>query len=115
MASMAVQGDPSAHFGHYMCDGTMVGHSGGSWKGHVWPGTIFILWALHWWGRAVHLSKTGKGHVARSWYPGYWRCIRVLEPVLKTFGPLFGLGMELRFDHTEWLYVLDHVLSRDTL
>jgi hypothetical protein len=104
MAPTPILGEPSSHFGHYLCDGTMVGHGGGSWKGHVWPGTIFILWALHWWGRAVHLSKkTGKGHVARSWYPGYWRCIRVLEPALKTFGPLLGLGMELRFDHTEWL------------
>jgi hypothetical protein len=92
----------ASHFGHYDCDGNPVSHSTGSWKGHVGPGVIFITWALHWWVSAVVLSKKDRGHVSRGWYPPLFRGLKALEPILKIFGPFFGLAMELRLDHSEW-------------
>lgn len=93
---------PGAHYGHFDCDGNPVSHSTGSWKGHVWPGVIFIVWALHWWVSAVVLSKKNRGHVSRTWYPLFIKYLSYTEPILKVVGPFVGLALELRLDHNEW-------------
>eukprot|EP00884_Botryococcus_braunii_P009822 jgi/Botrbrau1/18841/Bobra.177_2s0006.1 len=102
LSGMTMVGVPGAHFGHYDCNGNPVSHSTGSYKGHVWPGFIFIAWALHWWLSAVVISKKDRSHVSRGWYPPLIRGLTFAESILKIFGPFLGLAMELRLDHSEW-------------
>jgi hypothetical protein len=94
------------------CDGTVYDiQGGGTWKGHVWPGLIFVFWAL-WWAvqsfRAYLQGRAdGSGYRSRAWWPGLY----MLEPMLKIIGPPFGILIELRLDHTEFLCVLRLVFS----
>ncbi len=86
------------------CDGSVYDmYGGGTWKGHVWPGIVFVFWGL-WWAMCAFRCHVREGSQFRSraWWPG----LCAIEPLLKIFGPPIGVLVELRLDHSEFLCVL---------
>ena len=85
----------------FKCDGSKYDmYGGGTWKGHFWPGFIFLFWGFWWAMRAfrAHARDSSK-YRSRAWWPGLY----LIEPLLKIFGPPVGVLVELRFDHSEFL------------
>lgn len=89
------------------CDGSLHELSGGgTWKGHVYPGIVFMCWAL-WWAiqafRSYHVTKArGVSYHSRGWWRDFswtWG----IEPVLKAIGPPIGVAVELWIDHDSFL------------
>ena len=74
---------------------------GGTWKGHMVPGVVFVCWAL-WWASQAFRSYLRRersiSYESKAWWRGFW-CI---EPVLKVFAG-FGVLVELRLDHDSFL------------
>lgn len=86
------------------CDGSVYDmYGGGTWKGHVWPGVVFLFWGLWWAVRAFRCHvREGSHYRSKAWWPGMY----AIEPLLKLFGPPIGVLVELRLDHSEFLCVL---------
>ena len=92
---------------HY-CNGTYLSlRGGGTFRGHLLPGLLFIFWGL-WWTYHIFRSQLqrricGDSFLSQGWYPGLNRWTWALEPVLKVFGPPLGILVELRLDHPYFL------------
>ncbi|KAG1661571.1 hypothetical protein FOA52_009571 [Chlamydomonas sp. UWO 241] len=87
----------------WSCEGSPEIFDGGSWIGHVWPATIFLLWGLHWLqGLVVQYyrgAQRGELYVARSYYQ-LWIIPEMLESWLKFLLPWFCMLLELYLGHT---------------
>ncbi|PNH03069.1 Iron-sulfur assembly protein IscA, chloroplastic [Tetrabaena socialis] len=62
-APVAMQG-----MGMMDCDGFAIPERQGNWQGHVFPGSIFIFWATHWFISASwrHITATRAGRAYRT-------------------------------------------------
>ncbi|KAL4448193.1 hypothetical protein ABPG75_005412 [Micractinium tetrahymenae] len=102
----AAHGAHDANVMQLLCDGTHAEGAHGSWKGHVYPGVVFILWGSWWaWNTAaLYLWRSPRRpYSGRPWYPMPLRALRFLEPALKLLVPLVAMNMELWADHHgEW-------------
>ncbi|KAK9832242.1 hypothetical protein WJX74_003973 [Apatococcus lobatus] len=102
------------------CDGSLLlKHGSGTWKGHFWPGLVFVIWGL-WitynsFQRYFQSRRTAETYTSRSWYRlSVWNGF---EPWLKFLGPFAGVWIELFGDHSEYqslicpngTFVSDHV------
>jgi hypothetical protein len=89
---------------NWYCDGTPNLFPGGNWLGHVFPGTLFILWASHWLlGFVRHYHEGLQGglpFVSKSchrvlWFPERWP----IEPTVKAALPALNIVLELWLAH----------------
>ena len=89
----------------HTCDGSEYEMSGGgTWKGHVYPGVVFVCWALWWAFQAFRSYRISKAKRIRYESTAiWWRAICGIEPVLKVVGPPIGVLVELRLDHDKFL------------
>lgn len=91
---------------NWSCDGGPNISRQGNWKGHVFPGIIFLFWSTHWlmaWVRKAHECRIRNGVVYQATatlrpfglLPERWR----LEAFIKTFFPPFYILLELWLAH----------------
>ncbi|GAX80041.1 hypothetical protein CEUSTIGMA_g7480.t1 [Chlamydomonas eustigma] len=89
---------------NWYCDGTPNLFPGGNWLGHVFPGTLFILWASHWllgFVRHYHeglqqgLPYVSKAYYRVLWFPERWP----MEPIVKASLPALNIMLELWLAH----------------
>ncbi|KAL4520062.1 hypothetical protein Ndes2526B_g01391 [Nannochloris sp. 'desiccata'] len=105
--------DHNGHSSHAInnleCDGSVAGMKGGTWKGHVGPGILFIIWGS-WWAYSVlsylvfsskHHRRPSQNYISKSWYPMPFRWLYYTEPILKIILPLFYVSVELYLDHPD--------------
>ncbi|KAG1656726.1 hypothetical protein FOA52_011602 [Chlamydomonas sp. UWO 241] len=82
----------------WSCEGSPEIFDGGSWIGHVWPATIFLIWGLHWLqGLVVQYYRGAQGgepYVARSYYQ-LWVIPEMVESWFKFVLPWFCILLEL--------------------
>ncbi|KAI3426436.1 hypothetical protein D9Q98_008804 [Chlorella vulgaris] len=90
------------------CNGDHSDPHKGSWKGHVLPGCVFIIWGA-WWSWCILTSyichrESGRPYRSRAWFPlrlpgRVRRSLWFLEPALKIAVPAVGVSLELLLDH----------------
>ena len=92
-----------------LCDGSLLlKHGSGTWKGHFWPGFVFVAWGL-WitynsFQRYLGSRKTGDSYTSHSWYR--LPLLSKFEPWLKFLGPWGGVFLEVYGDHSSYQYAI---------
>jgi hypothetical protein len=81
-------------------------HAHGSYRGHVLPGSMFLIWSV-WWtlnlmARYLICQKTKRQFISRPWFFWKWRPTVLVEPLLKILLPGLGILVELRLGHKAW-------------
>jgi len=83
----------------YYCDSQPYGMYGGDWKGHVLPGTAFLIWGLHWLQGSLRRYYSNKPEEYRSL--GYYGLSGSspwpIEGVIKMVLTVIGGWLELTF------------------
>ena len=82
------------------CDGALLTGLKGGWRGHVLPGTFFLLWSTHWmlgtfrlYFESKQAGQPFKSHACYRmlWFPRHWP----LEQLCKLLLPIFGVIAEV--------------------
>ena len=88
---------------NWSCDGTPNISRAGNWKGHVFPGCIFLVWSTHWliaWVKKVHQTRPEEYQASSTFrlldlvpdrYP--------LEAIVKSTLPMLNILLELWLAH----------------
>jgi hypothetical protein len=99
-------GDTAPSPGHVAvqdCDGQWYWKKGGTLKGHVLPGMLFMLWGS-WWAFHIlrfYVLRGGRNFRGRSFWPA--PKIPVLEPLLRMVACSIGAAMEIWGDHDKYM------------
>lgn len=98
-----------SHHTMYLCDGTVYPGGGGSWIGHVFPGTVFVIWGLHWM-LSIYRTYLNRpdSYRAKTWH----KLILLdkdwpIEALAKFFFPPIAMLAELYLAHQGgWRYLI---------
>ncbi|GFR52135.1 hypothetical protein Agub_g14650 [Astrephomene gubernaculifera] len=104
MSGGAMSGMPSM----MKCDGSPTPERQGNWQGHVFPGTIFLIWGAHWFisasWRHIVAMRAGRPYQSRSteglltMVPGLKGFNRYpVESILKAFGGLLLFILQITY------------------
>ncbi|PNW82913.1 hypothetical protein CHLRE_06g299350v5 [Chlamydomonas reinhardtii] len=100
------------------CNGGSIPDRQGNFQGHAFPGTIFIIWGLHWFisasWRYLCSTRTGRAYRSRT-FEGLLPMIPQLngfnrypvEPVLKAIGGLLLFILQITYGSYKFLYCPD--------